>query len=109
MFHTNIVQLCNPFHDDGFMPCTHQCFVGLKFELGVNVYVQGKYFPLTQLNYYPKVTDENILQLIELDEIMDRLQQGKYGSKPQHDLHITKEVEVYFCFLITRAINWYLH
>jgi hypothetical protein len=52
MFHAN-VQICNPSPEDGFMACTHQCFVGLKcirFELGVQVYVQGKYLPLTHLN-----------------------------------------------------------
>ncbi len=29
-----------------------------------------------------KITNEDILQLVELDEIVNRFQQGKYDSKP---------------------------
>jgi hypothetical protein len=108
-----VLQICNPFHDNGFMPCTHQCFVGLKFikfELGVQVCVQGKYFPLTQLNYCHKSYNEDILQLVEVDEIVNKLQKGKFGSKLQHDLHIIiMEVKVCFCLFIIRAINGHFH
>jgi hypothetical protein len=82
----------------------------MRFELDVQVCVQGKYYTLTHLNYNHKIIDENIPPaLAKVDEIVDKMQQRKYGIKPQHDLHSTKKVKVYFCLFITRAVNGHLH
>jgi hypothetical protein len=56
---------------------------------------------------YHKIKD--ILPLPRFDEIVNKMQQKKYGNKPQHDLHITKEVKIYFCLLIIRIVNGHLH
>jgi hypothetical protein len=106
MFHLN-VQISKPTHDNNFMSSTHQCFATLKCIKLVQVCVQGKYLCLIQLNCC-HITHEYILQLLELGEIVDKFKQGKCGNKPQHDLHMTKEVEVHLCFFITRVVDGHL-
>jgi hypothetical protein len=81
----------------------------IKLELGVQAYVQRGKNPLTHLNRCHKITHEDIVQLVELHEIVHRLKQGKYGSKPQHDLYMRKELKVHFFLFIIRAINDHLH
>jgi hypothetical protein len=80
----------------------------IKLELGVQVYVQRGKNPLTHLNHCHK-SHEDIPQLVELYEIVDRLKQGKHGSKPQHDLYMKKELKVHFFVFIIKAINDHFH
>jgi hypothetical protein len=68
------VQIYHPPHDYGIMFNIQQNFITLKnikFEPHVQVCVQFINLPMTHFRCCRKITDENVLQLDELNQIMD--------------------------------------
>jgi len=73
IFHAR-VQIYYPPHDYGIMFNIQQNFItfkNIKFEPHVQVCVQLINLPLTHFRCCCKITNENVLQLVEPNRIMD--------------------------------------